>query len=128
MYEITVDRTFCAAHAIVIAGEREPVHGHNWHVRATIVGEELDGDGLLCDFHAVDHWLAQVCEPMTNQNLNEVAPFDTLNPTAEHVARHIAKELNGCLRRALGHGVRVASVRVTEAEGCSATFRLTGGS
>ena len=30
VYEITVEDEFCAAHAIVIRGEREAVHGHNW--------------------------------------------------------------------------------------------------
>ncbi|QYU66529.1 6-carboxytetrahydropterin synthase [Leptolyngbya sp. 15MV] len=54
MYEIDVQAEFSAAHAIRIAGIVEPLHGHNWHVTATVVGPELDADGLLCDFHTIE--------------------------------------------------------------------------
>lgn len=126
MYELTVERTFCAAHALMISGQPEPLHGHNWHVTATIVGEQLDADGLLCDFHTVDRVLKDICRPLNNQTLNQIAPFDTVNPSAEHVASHIARELNAILGAALAPHARVDAVRVTEAEGCSATYRLTG--
>lgn len=126
MYEITVDRTFCAAHALVISGMREPLHGHNWHVTVTIAGDALDGDGLLCDFHTVSRVLKDVVRPFENRNLNEVAPFDETNPSAEHVARHIGLELGSRLDGALAPHARVSGVRVTEAEGCAATFRPGG--
>ena len=32
MFELEVRRIFSAAHAIVIRGEREPIHGHDWQV------------------------------------------------------------------------------------------------
>jgi len=123
MYEITVDRTFCAAHALLISGQREPVHGHNWHVTVTIAGDVLDDDGLLCDFHTVSRVLKEVCRPFENRNLNEVTPFDKTNPSAEHVARHIGCQLGERLDAALAPHARVSAVRVTEAEGCAATFR-----
>jgi 6-pyruvoyltetrahydropterin/6-carboxytetrahydropterin synthase len=123
MYEITVERTFCAAHAIVIRGQREPLHGHNWLVTASIAGDTLDEDGLLCDFHAVDRVLAEITEPFVNMNLNEVPPFNDVNPSAEHVARHIATELAARLKNELAPGGRVRAVSVTEAPGCCATYR-----
>jgi len=119
MFELTVETTFSAAHAIAIRGEREPLHGHDWHVTATLAGETLDDDGLLCDFHEVERALREITDPLRNENLNETAPFDELNPTAEHVARHIGEQL----AEALPDGVRLASVRVTEAPGCAATWR-----
>jgi len=121
MYELTVKTEFCAAHSIVIAGAREPVHGHNWRITTTIEGPKLDADGLLCDFHAVEHALAVITAPLTNTDLNAIPPFDSLNPTAEHVARHIAERLAAALD--LPAGARVAAVRVTEAPGCAATYR-----
>ena len=126
MYEITVDRTFCAAHALMISGQRETLHGHNWHVTVTIAGGVLDDDGLLCDFHTVSRVLKDVVRPFENRNLNEVAPFDETNPSAEHVARHIALELCARLDEALAPHARVSAVRVTESEGCAATFRPEG--
>lgn len=124
MYEITVDREFCAAHALEIQGTREPLHGHNFHVTVTVAGDELDSDGLLCDFHTVNAVLKDVCRPFVNANLNGTAPFDTTNPTAELIARHIGDEMSSRLDDALAPAARVASVRVTETTGCAATYRL----
>ena len=58
-----------------------------------------------------------------NQNLNQIEPFDRLNPSAAHVAQHIAEELSRRLAGVLPAGVRLASVRVTEAPGCAAIYR-----
>lgn len=120
MYEITVERTFSAAHAISIGGMVEPLHGHNWLVRVTIAGDALDSDGLLCDFHTIDELLAGICAPFHNANLNTTEPFDHTNPTAENVARFIASEM---ARQIDGDDIRVASVSVGEAVGCMATYR-----
>lgn len=124
MYEISVQTEFAAAHAIVISGVREPVHGHNWHTTVTIAGKALDRDGLLCDFHLVERALLALTERFRNQNLNDLPPFNqTLNPTAENLAFHIADELGKALSGRLPPGVAVTSVRVTEAPGCAATYR-----
>ncbi|MFM9958033.1 MAG: 6-pyruvoyl trahydropterin synthase family protein [Phycisphaerales bacterium] len=125
MFHLTIQAVFSAAHAIVIKGEREPLHGHNWRVRAVVEGPNLDSDGLLVDFHALERHLAEIIRPFHNRNLNDVAPFDRVNPTAEHVARHIATELARHLtsdRDATARAVRVLRVSVTEAEGCDATY------
>jgi 6-pyruvoyltetrahydropterin/6-carboxytetrahydropterin synthase len=123
MYEITVDREFCAAHALEIQGTREPLHGHNFHVTVTIAGDKLDSDGLLCDFHTVNAVLKEVCRPFVNANLNETSPFDRVNPTAELIARHIGDQMVNLLEEALAPAARVAAVRVTETTGCAATYR-----
>ena len=123
MYELTVHAEFCAAHAIVMQGNREPTHGHNWRVTLTLSGEALDADGLLCDFHAVEAALAGVTAPFQNADLNTTPPFDRVNPTAEHVARHIVEATQHALASTLPPGTRVAACRVTEAPGCAATYR-----
>lgn len=122
VYELTIQSEFAAAHAITIAGEREPVHGHNWRVTVVVQGDTLDADGLLCDFHLVERSLKEVVAPFHNRDLNAIAPFDRLNPTAEHVARHIAEQLQSALARELPAGARVSRVGVTEAPGCEATY------
>ena len=50
MYLIRIERSFSAAHSLDIGGVREPIHGHNWAVGATLAGPSLDADGLLVDF------------------------------------------------------------------------------
>lgn len=124
MYELTIESEFCAAHALTISGVREEVHGHNWHVTVSIGGENLDPDGLLCDFHTAEEVLAAVIEPFHNRDLNKVPPFDGLNPSAEHVARHIAREMSHRLDPSLSPFARVLWARVTEAARCTATYRM----
>lgn len=134
MFTLEINAHFSAAHAIVMAGVREPLHGHDWHVTVAIEGPTLDADGLLVDFHWLQHELAAVIGPFHNRNLNDVEPFRSgLNPTAEHVAQHIAHFLSDRLATwsqnqpktqspATPRSLRVARVRVTEAIGCAAVY------
>ena len=118
MFELRIRRTFAAAHAIVMAGVREPMHGHNWEVTVAVAGDTLDADGLLCDFHLLEKALDETIRPFMNRSLNETAPFDRVNPTAELVAQHIAQ----AVAARLPIEVRVKEVRVVEAPQCEACF------
>lgn len=117
MFELSVQREFSAAHALVIKGRREPTHGHNWRVTAAVAGEKLDADGLLVDFHLIERKLDEIVGRFNNANLNELGPFDRVNPTAEHVVKHIADELV----KSLPASVKLRRVSVTEAPGCAAS-------
>ncbi|GJM20048.1 MAG: 6-carboxytetrahydropterin synthase QueD [Phycisphaeraceae bacterium] len=123
MFEITVEADFSAAHALTVAGIKEPVHGHNWHVTVTLVGDELDDDGLLCDFHTVEGTLHAIVEVFNNQNINDHAAFRENNPSAERVAEYIAGELDQRIAPTLAPHARLAAVTVTEAPRCTATYR-----
>jgi 6-pyruvoyltetrahydropterin/6-carboxytetrahydropterin synthase len=124
VFELTVESRFSAAHAILIAGQREPLHGHDWHITATIAGPTLDAEGLLCDFHLVETSLNSISARFHNRNLNDSPPFSAgVNPTAEHIARHIAQELARALAGKLPPGARLTALRITEAPGCAATYR-----
>ena len=124
MFEICVESEFAAAHALVLGGQSEPLHGHNWRVTATLAGPRLTADGLLCDFHVVESGLRDLTSRLHNRNLSDIPPFDgPLNPSAESIAAWIAEELARTLAGRLPQGVRIAAVRVTEAPGCAATYR-----
>jgi len=123
VFELTVETEFCAAHAIVIAGVREPNHGHNWRVTATIAGATLDSDGLLCDFHEVERALQAIVATMHNNDLNTHAAFRDHNASAELVAKHIFDELDRALDAKIKPRAGVSAVRVTESVGCAATYR-----
>jgi 6-pyruvoyltetrahydropterin/6-carboxytetrahydropterin synthase len=126
MFQISVEKEFCAAHALVIQGQREPVHGHNFKLTVTLQGDRLDADGLLLDFHALDKLVGEILRPLTNADLNAAPGFaGKLNPTAELVAKHIADSVSAGLPAITPKGAplpRLASVRLTEAPGCSVTF------
>lgn len=125
-FQIQVSHEFCAAHSITLMGTQEPTHGHNFKVTATIAGtspeNSLDSEGLLCDFHLVETTLIQICQPFTNNNLNDTPPFNQFNPTAENIARFIADELAKKLDSTLAPRAKVHSVSITEAPGCLAIY------
>ena len=51
MFEVSVEQTFAAGHALRnYKGKCENVHGHNFKVQVVIEGEKLDETGLLVDF------------------------------------------------------------------------------
>lgn len=120
MYELTVEKVFTAAHAIIMNGERETLHSHDWRTRVTVGGLRLDTDGLLCDFHLLEREVERLIGRFHQRTLNDTAPFDRVNPTAELVAKHIADSLAGVLPA----GVTLRRVSVTEATGCEAAITV----
>ena len=118
VFELTVTSSFSAAHALVIKGVREPVHGHDWNVEVVVEGDTLDEDGLLCDFHHLEAGLERTLAPFRTANLNDDPAFSEENPSAEVVARHVGRRL----LPELPQGVRLARVSVTEAPGCKAAW------
>ena len=126
MFEITVERIFCAGHAIRLGGVQETPHGHNWHVCVTVGADTLDGEELVCDFHLLETALDDTLKPFQNRMMNDVHPFDRTNPTAEAIARHIASSVAASLPAPDHRRIRVTEVSVTEAPGCKATYRPGG--
>ena len=118
VFELTISTTFSAAHALMIQGEREPVHGHDWHVEAVVRGKQLDGDGLLCDFHELETALEKIVAPFQTADLNALEAFAGMNASAENVARHIGEQF----AKQLPEGVRLGQLSVTEAPGCRAAW------
>ncbi|MEM9167706.1 MAG: 6-carboxytetrahydropterin synthase [Planctomycetota bacterium] len=127
MFTITVQTTFSAAHALTIAGQRETLHGHDFTCTVTIEGDQLDQDGLVCDFHTVKNTLEGVVDEFDNGNLNEIGPFNQPaggeNPSAENIARHIYAEMHERLGAALEPHAKVVAVTLTESPGCSTMYR-----
>ena len=73
MFEVTVEQTFAAAHALRnYKGGCENVHGHNFKVQVVLAGERLDDTGLLVDFIDVKNLMGQVMARLDHQNLNEI--------------------------------------------------------
>ena len=126
MFEVSVEETFAAGHALRgYRGKCENVHGHNYRVRIAIEGEQLDPAGLLVDFVDLKQILRAIIENLDHRFLNDVPPFDTMNPTAENMAQYFHQEMS---RRLDGAGrpnpVRVAEVKVWETDTATATYRL----
>lgn len=120
MYSIMVEATFCATHQVRYPnGELEPLHGHDWIVRAHFQRVELDNNAMVVDFDAAQHALKHIAAELHHKNLNEHPHIGEANPTAERVAKWIFD----CFARVGLH--TVCRVDVAEAPGCIATFEQT---
>ncbi|MDO8734792.1 MAG: 6-carboxytetrahydropterin synthase QueD [Elusimicrobiota bacterium] len=90
MYSITVESDFAAAHNLRnYKGKCEKLHGHNYKVHLTVSGETLDKSGMLIDFTDLKIILKEVLSRFDHGYLNDISPFDKINPTAENIAKHI---------------------------------------
>jgi 6-pyruvoyltetrahydropterin/6-carboxytetrahydropterin synthase len=123
MFEVSVEQTFAAAHALRnYKGACENVHGHNFKVQVTLEGEHLDEAGLLVDFLDVKDLMRSVISRLDHQFLNEVAPFDVANPSAENIAEYFYTEMTHGLE-STPVPVRIREVKVWETEVQSASYR-----
>jgi 6-pyruvoyltetrahydropterin/6-carboxytetrahydropterin synthase len=121
MFEVSVEQTFASAHALRnYRGGCENVHGHNFRVLISVQGEHLDATGLLVDFLEVKSLIAGVVDGLDHQFLNELAPFDQINPSAENIAKYFYDRISAGLSNAV---VRIAEVRIWETDTSSAMYR-----
>ncbi len=123
MYEVSVEDTFAAAHNLRnYKGKCENLHGHNYKVRVVMAGKELDATGLVYDFVQLKQVIQDVLRSLDHKYLNELPPFDKLNPSAENLARHIYDEATKQLPKA-ANGAGIASITVWETDLTAATYR-----
>lgn len=93
-YKVSVYSKFSSAHALRgYKGKCENLHGHNWKVRVCLCGTKLNEIGMLVDFTDMKAHLGTVMAKLDHKYLNETAPFDKINPTAENIAAFIFGEM-----------------------------------
>jgi 6-pyruvoyltetrahydropterin/6-carboxytetrahydropterin synthase len=122
-FEILKSAEFAAAHALrEYNGPCARNHGHNYKVEIVIQGRELDPQRMLIDFAALDRVFGPLIERLDHRNLNEMPPFDVVNPTAEAVARWFYEELRDKIPGLSGGRARLATVRLWETPEACVTY------
>lgn len=95
MYEVSKETEFSGAHRLRdYGGPCEELHGHNWRVRACVRAEELDAPGMVIDFKLLKSVLNEVCGRLDHKYINDIPPFDSINPSAENLARYFFDEIS----------------------------------
>ena len=98
MYEITVEKHFDAAHYLRgYQGKCESLHGHRYRVVVKVGAAKLDDVGLAYDFTDLKRHLQGILDRYDHTCLNDVPPFDEINPSAENIAAAIYNELKAML-------------------------------
>ena len=120
MFELVYKTHFAAAHNLRgYEGNCENLHGHNWKVDVRITSDGLDELGMVVEFRDVKRLVEDILEKLDHRYLNDVEPFDKINPTTENIARFISDEL----AKLLPESVSVAAVTAWESDNCGVTYR-----
>ena len=123
MFQVSVEETFSAGHALRgYKNKYENPHGHNYRVRVTVEGPQLDFIGLLVDFVQVKQVIREVMGRLDHQFMNDLEPFKTVNPSAENVAKYFYEEITRQLQ-GMPPGAHVTDVVLWETDTSSARYR-----
>ena len=112
MYQISVEQHFDAAHFLRgYRGKCEALHGHRFRVVVKIAASGVDDIGMAYDFVELKQHLGAILSNFDHTCLNDVAPFDKINPSSENIAATVYNELQSKLA---GAPVSLSCVEVWE--------------
>jgi 6-pyruvoyl tetrahydropterin synthase/QueD family protein len=97
---------FEAAHAVIINGQAEEIHGHTFRLEVAVEGPLRNG--YVMDFLELRRTVNGILEKLDHRNLNSL--FE--NPTTENIALWIAGELE----KRLPEGVKLRRVLLWEGD------------
>lgn len=121
-YSVRVEARFESAHFLrEYRGIGEPLHGHSYKVEADLVavGGGVDSDAIAVDFVSAKKKLEVLAKRLDYACINDIPPFDEINPTAENIAEWFARELGAAIA---DESARVAAITVWEGPVNSVTF------
>lgn len=120
MFVLKIVTDFGAAHSLRnYPGDCARLHGHNWGVEVSVEAENLDETGIAIDFREIKKQTKVVVKRLDHQYLNEIPPFDVLNPTAENIAKYMYQEVGKLINKQV---VRVSKVVIWETSRASVTY------
>jgi queuosine biosynthesis protein QueD len=119
VYTLTIKEHFDAAHALVgYPGECQNLHGHTWDIEVSVRGARLDAVGIVYDFKDLKRNLLDILNQYDHKYLNEIPPFDSINATAENLARVIFEQM----AKLLPEEVKLVEVAVWESPIAKLTY------
>ena len=121
MFELSIEESFSAAHQLPgYPGACSRLHGHNYRVRLTVRGDELNEQGMLVDFAELKRICRDALGRLDHRFLNDLPEFQDRPPTSENLARLIFAQVAS---RLPAGPARLAEVTVFESEVARATYR-----
>jgi len=124
VYTVAVKRELNARHFLTVGDdeqERRP-HAHQYRVEIRLEGPDLDEDGYLADICEIEALLDGLLKRYRDKILNFQPAFSGLNPSLEHFARILCRDMR---QRISNRGLSAVTVRIWESEGAWAQYRET---
>ena len=112
MYQISVEQHFDAAHFLRgYQGKCETVHGHRFRVVVKVNASGVNDIGIAYDFVELKQHLGGILSRFDHSCLNDMPPFDEINPSSENIASTIYDELK---LKLAGAPISISCVEVWE--------------
>ena len=123
-FEIIVDIFFNASHFVITRGDPGPIHSHAYRFQAKCISQRLtDQDQVVVGYEYLRDRMRKLAQAYNNQLLNDLPPFERLQPTTENLTAILFQQLDRMLRRI---NIYLSSVTVWESPTESITYsRLT---
>lgn len=119
-YTLKIVEDFASAHTLRdYPGDCNRMHGHNWKIEVEVVAEQLDPAGMGVDFKVIKNAARVLAKQLDHRYLNDIEPFNKVNPTAENIAAFFYQSLSKTLNNEC---VRVSSVTLWETERACARY------
>ena len=120
MFVLKIVTDFASAHSLRnYPGDCARLHGHNWQVEVSVCSNVLDDNGIAIDFREIKKQTKLVIKRLDHQYLNEIKPFDVLNPTAENIAKYFFEEVGLLIN---SENVKVKEVLIWETPRSAVTY------
>ena len=120
MFVLKIVTDFASAHSLRnYPGDCSRLHGHNWQVEVSVSSQVLDDNGIAIDFREIKKQTKLVIKRVDHQYLNEIEPFDVLNPTAENIAKYFFDEVGLLINN---ESVKVKEVMIWETPRSAVTY------
>jgi 6-pyruvoyltetrahydropterin/6-carboxytetrahydropterin synthase len=124
MFVVTVQAHYDSAHYLRnYKGKCERLHGHRYVVELALATEELDKAGIAFDFVDVKKHLRELADHLDHTNLNDLPPFDTIEPSAENQAKYFYEEMKRRLPQRMAESLVYARVWETPTQWAQYTER-----
>lgn len=104
-------------------GKCERLHGHRYVVELALATDELDESGIAFDFVDVKRNLRELADYLDHDNLNDLPPFDTIEPSAENQAKYFYDEMKRRLPSRMAEAIVYARVWETPTQWAQYTER-----
>ena len=120
IHRLTTEVYFAAAHQLRgYIGNCAQLHGHNYRVIVEVTASKLNEIGLGLDFRTIKQAAQEVAKGVDHRFLNELPPFDEVNPSAENIAVYFFDRLSTMLN---AEHVHVSAITIWETEHCSVRY------
>jgi 6-pyruvoyltetrahydropterin/6-carboxytetrahydropterin synthase len=114
IYTLKVLADFASAHTLRdYPGACSRMHGHNWKIEAEVQATQLNEIGMAIDFKEIKREVRAIADELDHRYLNDLAPFQDINPTAENIARYFFQRL---AQRLNNERVQVSALTIWETD------------